>query len=485
MILGAAVVATAAVWGGWTLDRGLLWPSPGGTAVPEASADLDAQADPDMPEAGSEPGVHRVRMENQMPYYDPAKVEVEVGDRVIWETAAISDAHTVSEQYGVFTSPKVAPDGTWCFRFAQAGTFRYGCRIHPWMRGEIVVDWPRLAGAIYPLGGLGGDPLLLPPSDARGVWILSREPRPKLLQLVRGQAPRELDVPLSPSDLGDLRPGGGGRVWSLDPSGTALLRIEPADRTVVVERIDLGSSRVSAFAANEERAIVFEPERRRFLLRDFGLGERQVDLGPPACEGTPSELALDGAGRLWWLERGTGHAGQLDLASSRGGCLALPSESALARLVPTAEGALALDLGRRKLLVLGTQGVTEIGLPAGFETPRDVAAGASGVIWLVDATGELVSRVEAGRHEIFRFPGSTLTRLAEDSGGGLWVLAAEVGLLRYVGPAELTRRLAAYRAGGDGACPPSPSARVVSQEVEPEAHEKGARHGRGGRQPGN
>jgi plastocyanin len=77
--------------------------------------------------------------------FDPARVEIALGDSVIWE--ALDDGHTVTARDGSFDSSSrgaMEEGDEYRYRFRFPGTFAYFCRIHQnrGMEGEIVVIDP-------------------------------------------------------------------------------------------------------------------------------------------------------------------------------------------------------------------------------------------------------------------------------------------------------------------------------------------------------
>jgi plastocyanin len=72
-------------------------------------------------------------------YFSPASLTIKAGDSVVWKNA--SDApHTVTSDTGVFNTPSIlSPNQTFMHTFAQAGTFKYHCNIHPYMQATIIV----------------------------------------------------------------------------------------------------------------------------------------------------------------------------------------------------------------------------------------------------------------------------------------------------------------------------------------------------------
>jgi plastocyanin len=71
--------------------------------------------------------------------FSPRKVTVKLGTKVTWKNT--SDApHTVTSTTHGWTLDKSLNMGsTVSFTFKKAGTYKYYCKIHPFMKGAIVV----------------------------------------------------------------------------------------------------------------------------------------------------------------------------------------------------------------------------------------------------------------------------------------------------------------------------------------------------------
>lgn len=69
--------------------------------------------------------------------YDPANVEIEVGQAVRWEFRG-SMEHDVVADGGSFVS-ELQTSGSYTFVFTEAGEWAYDCSIHPEMRGTVTV----------------------------------------------------------------------------------------------------------------------------------------------------------------------------------------------------------------------------------------------------------------------------------------------------------------------------------------------------------
>jgi plastocyanin len=75
--------------------------------------------------------------------FEPAPVTVHSGDTVEWKNYD-SVPHTVTEDGGatapVFDSGNIAPGATWRYLMQKQGTYHYKCTLHPYMKGELIVE---------------------------------------------------------------------------------------------------------------------------------------------------------------------------------------------------------------------------------------------------------------------------------------------------------------------------------------------------------
>jgi plastocyanin len=63
---------------------------------------------------------------------------VAVGGSVTWKNLD-DDPHTVTATDGSFDSKGLAQGDTFTYRFTKPGTYTYYCKVHPMMRGTIIV----------------------------------------------------------------------------------------------------------------------------------------------------------------------------------------------------------------------------------------------------------------------------------------------------------------------------------------------------------
>lgn len=98
------------------------------------------------------PPAAQVFMDSGSPYYVPAAVTVTAGAAIRWDNPTPTH-HTVTHDKCfdgtgrcVFDSNAVEPGGTYTIPSLPPGRYPYQCRIHPIMRGTIIVtDSPILS----------------------------------------------------------------------------------------------------------------------------------------------------------------------------------------------------------------------------------------------------------------------------------------------------------------------------------------------------
>ncbi len=71
--------------------------------------------------------------------FQPATVDIKVGDTVVW-TQRDSIGHTTTSDTGLWSSPLLSAGQTFSRTFDTAGVFPYHCTPHPFMRGTVNVQ---------------------------------------------------------------------------------------------------------------------------------------------------------------------------------------------------------------------------------------------------------------------------------------------------------------------------------------------------------
>jgi plastocyanin len=70
--------------------------------------------------------------------FQPAKLTISRGSKVRFSNAS-GTAHTATRQ-GSFDTGRIKPGKAATVQFTTKGTFAYHCKIHPFMKGKVVVD---------------------------------------------------------------------------------------------------------------------------------------------------------------------------------------------------------------------------------------------------------------------------------------------------------------------------------------------------------
>ncbi len=71
--------------------------------------------------------------------FGPQTLTIPAGTTVTW-TNSDSVTHTVTAMDGSFDSGNLTPGQSFSFTFTTPGTYSYHCSIHPFMRGQVVVQ---------------------------------------------------------------------------------------------------------------------------------------------------------------------------------------------------------------------------------------------------------------------------------------------------------------------------------------------------------
>lgn len=86
--------------------------------------------------AASKPTTHTLAIEGMR--FSPAVMEVHVGDVVVWRNTD-PFPHTVTADDRSFDSKEIPAERSWKWTATKAGVFPYVCKLHPTMKGTLVV----------------------------------------------------------------------------------------------------------------------------------------------------------------------------------------------------------------------------------------------------------------------------------------------------------------------------------------------------------
>ncbi|MEX2192533.1 MAG: plastocyanin/azurin family copper-binding protein [Nitrosarchaeum sp.] len=92
-----------------------------------------------MPTKVSRPGCEKTDS-----CYTPSKIVIKQGSSVTWVNEDVA-FHSVTSGYyddpsELFDSNYLDPEESFTFIFENIGTYDYFCTLHPWMKGQVIVE---------------------------------------------------------------------------------------------------------------------------------------------------------------------------------------------------------------------------------------------------------------------------------------------------------------------------------------------------------
>ena len=92
-----------------------------------------------MPTKVSRPGCEKIDS-----CYVPSKIVIKQGNSVTWVNEDVA-FHSVTSGYydepsEIFDSGYLDPEESFTFVFENIGIYDYFCTLHPWMKGQVIVE---------------------------------------------------------------------------------------------------------------------------------------------------------------------------------------------------------------------------------------------------------------------------------------------------------------------------------------------------------
>jgi plastocyanin len=302
-----------------------------------------------------------VRVSNGSPYYEPAEITVEVGDTVRWMNQPLSDAHTIIDAGGRFTSRAIPAGQDYCHHFVREGEYTYTCRFHPWMKGVVHVRRRELS--LHPLAELPDGATLV-----RRAAFLAIHPE----AIEDGQ-----DTFWMP----------GAQLTTLERSSLAQ---SPGETLTVSEAggrlVPLVAVAQKLMVAAYGELLVIDPSSGKVLDRFQLPRDLNLARGANLAEGQLWASADDGKTLVF-----------ADTINRIIRTRMLPDEARIVALRPGTPGTVwALDAGRRMLLKLSADWFTEIPLPATLSGVNSVAVDRQNNPWVAAPDSGIVATVANG-----------------------------------------------------------------------------------------
>ena len=88
--------------------------------------------------ASSTPAAMTVHVNINNYAFEAPSITIAPGTTVIFKNLD-DDPHTVTADDGSFDSKGLGQGDTWSYRFTAPGTYAYHCKVHPMMKGTVVV----------------------------------------------------------------------------------------------------------------------------------------------------------------------------------------------------------------------------------------------------------------------------------------------------------------------------------------------------------
>ncbi len=102
-------------------------------------ADLVVKGDVVMPSKVSRPGCEETDR-----CYIPSQIKIEKGKQVTWVNEDSAFHSVTSGSYDspleLFDSGHLDPFESYTLDFDESGTYDYFCTLHPWMKGQVIVE---------------------------------------------------------------------------------------------------------------------------------------------------------------------------------------------------------------------------------------------------------------------------------------------------------------------------------------------------------
>jgi plastocyanin len=70
--------------------------------------------------------------------FKPASITVAVGTTIVWKNLD-DEPHTATASNNAFDSKGLALGDAWSYHFTKPGTYAYYCKVHPFMKGTVIV----------------------------------------------------------------------------------------------------------------------------------------------------------------------------------------------------------------------------------------------------------------------------------------------------------------------------------------------------------
>ena len=108
-----------------------------GSGNQEVNPGITSQNETPNSTSGIEPVIYNIDIKDFN--FNVSELTINIGDKVTW-TNKDSSTHTVtSDSGGEISSLYLANTQSYTHKFTSVGTFAYHCKLHPMMKGKVIV----------------------------------------------------------------------------------------------------------------------------------------------------------------------------------------------------------------------------------------------------------------------------------------------------------------------------------------------------------
>jgi len=384
---------------------------------------------------------YQVEVTDTPPYFRPNRIEVEVGDTVMWEYKAArarsgAITHVLAARNGDFKSPQLEPGATWSHTFSQEGEVKYVCASHVEIGASVVVK-PRTTLILeFPLPGADRVPNVLSIDGDGNIWFteggggFSRLAAVPLNNKIGKMSPdgkiTEYETPTLESGPTSIHVGKEGHVWFTERGGNKIGELDPATGKIKEHLLPTAMAAATGINIDQEGKVWFtEKATSKIGFVDPRTGSI-TEYDTPSPNSQPSTITVDGAGNIWFDERASDKIVSLNIKTGQMREYTVPTPaSRVVGLSPDASGHLwFLELGANKVgcLHIETGQVTEYAIPTKYSSPFKMAIDRQGRVWFTEVFGNKLGMLNNGRFYEFEIPtkDSMPGGIIIDSKGNIW-----------------------------------------------------------------
>ncbi len=389
------------------------------------------------------------------PHFNPNRLELQVGDTVIWKYPrdhAAASVLRLSAQTGEFESPALGPGEEWSHTFYRPMELRYWLRKDRSVVAELSVKPRERLIYEFPLATANSVPGVLAIDAQDNVWFteggggyskLAAVPlNNKIGRLSHNGQIKEYETPTSESAPTSIHVGKEGHIWFTERAGNHIGELDPDTEKITEYPIPTPASGTTGITVTRDGMVwyaskavskvgVFNPMTHQF---------KEFDTPTPKSE--PSTITYDDQGNVWFDERATDKIVRLDPETGATSEFPVPTKgSRTVGLVPDREGHVwFLELGANKVgcLHIASGQVTEYTIPTPFSSPFKEVLDPAGRLWFTEVFGNKIGILDHGRFSEFALPTSAAMPggISIDSKGNIWFTEQAANKLAMI-PADI------------------------------------------------